>query len=114
MHELSLATEVISLVTREAEKHRVTEIREVMIEVGDLSGVEVEAFGLALELIVRGTLLEQAKMNLVQKPGKGRCNTCKSEFEMKHLTDGCPQCGSFPAEITGGREFRVVSMVTGD
>jgi Zn finger protein HypA/HybF involved in hydrogenase expression len=43
--------------------------------------------------------------------GKGICNTCNKEFEMNQRIDTCPGCNSFPSEIKGGNEFRVVSLM---
>jgi hydrogenase nickel incorporation protein HypA/HybF len=111
MHELSLATEVIELAQREAAKNGVALISEISIEVGSLSGVEADAFQWALEMIARNTILETARIILVRTPGKGRCSACHMEFEMKNRLDTCPVCGCFPPEITGGQEFRVVSML---
>ncbi|MCX6242658.1 MAG: hydrogenase maturation nickel metallochaperone HypA [Bacteroidetes bacterium] len=111
MHELSLAMDVIELAQREAGKNGVSRVEEILIEVGDLSGVEADAFQSALELIVRDTLLENAIIKIVHTSGKGVCNLCKLEFEMKNRIDTCPHCGCFPSEIRGGQEFRVVSLL---
>jgi hydrogenase nickel incorporation protein HypA/HybF len=111
MHELSLAMEVIALAQREAAKNKVIAIREIVIEVGHLSGVEADAFQSALELLVRDTILEEALINLTRTPGKGKCSACNMEFEMNMRLDTCPKCGCFPSEISGGQEFRLVSMV---
>jgi hydrogenase nickel incorporation protein HypA/HybF len=113
MHELSLASEVIELARREAVKNGVVWIREILIEVGDLSGVEADAFQFALELIVKDSILENAVISLIRTPGRGTCRNCKSDFEMKNRLDACPECLSFPSEITGGQEFRVISMLAG-
>lgn len=114
MHELSLALEVIELVKREAVKNNVSTIQELQIEVGDLSGVEADAFQSALEMLVRDTILDNAVIEMIRTPGKGRCHSCNSEFVMTHRLDTCPQCRSFPSEISGGKEFRVVSMQADD
>jgi hydrogenase nickel incorporation protein HypA/HybF len=111
MHELSLAMEVVELAKREALKHEVTHIREIIIEVGDLSGVEADAFQFALEMVVRDTILEHATVKLIHTPGKGKCSGCNTEFVMEQRLDTCPGCRCFPSEIIGGQEFRVVSMM---
>jgi hydrogenase nickel incorporation protein HypA/HybF len=111
MHELSLAMEVIELAQREAERNGVAQILEILIEVGDLSGVEGETFQSALEMVVKDTILEGAMVKINRVPGKGKCNTCQQEFIMKNRLDICPGCQSFPSEINGGEEFRVVSML---
>jgi hydrogenase nickel incorporation protein HypA/HybF len=110
MHELSLALEVIDLATREAEKNEVTIVCEILIEIGDLSGIEADAFKLALDLLAKDSILENATRQFIRTPGKGKCTSCDLEFEMKQMLSTCPECNCYPSEITGGREFRVVSM----
>ena len=111
MHELSLAMETVELVSREAKKNGVSLIREVLIEVGNLSGVEADAFEFAMELMVKGSILENAAIRLTRTPGKGKCIACDLEFIMSQRLDCCPQCSSFPSEISGGENFRVLSMI---
>lgn len=111
MHEFSLAIEVINLAQREAEKNMSEFIQEITIEVGDLSGVEADAFESALELLVKDSILENADINILRIAGKGKCNACDYEFEMKYRMATCPKCQCFPSEISGGEEFRVVSLV---
>jgi hydrogenase nickel incorporation protein HypA/HybF len=110
MHEFSLATEVVSLVSREAEKNRAQSVEELTIEVGSLSGVEADAFSSALELLVPETILAKAKINIIRKKGTGRCIACDLEFEMDQRMTTCPRCSSFPSEIRGGEVLRVVSF----
>jgi len=111
MHEFSLAIEVINLAQREAEKNMAGAIREITIEIGDMSGVEADAFESALELLVKDSILDKTSVTIVRTPGKGRCNSCDFEFKMNHRMATCPKCQCFPSEISGGQEFRVVEMV---
>jgi hydrogenase nickel incorporation protein HypA/HybF len=114
MHELSLAEEVIKLAQNEAEKNKARSVSEITIEVGNICGVEAEPFQSALGLLSEGTILENACLNIVIIKGKGICISCDYEFEMDLRMDTCPKCGSFPAEIRGGNEFRVVSLLIED
>jgi hydrogenase nickel incorporation protein HypA/HybF len=111
MHEFSLAVEVIKLAQQEAEKNLASSVSEITIEVGNISGVEAEAFESALRILSEGSLLEKTCLNIVKRMGKGMCIACDNDFEMNHRMDTCPKCGSYPSEIRGGREFRVVSLV---
>ena len=111
MHEFSMALEVINLAKREAEKNKVTSIQEITIEVGDLCGVEADAFESALDLLKRDSILESASINILRTPGRGRCNACDLEFEMNQRTATCPICHCFPSEISEGQQFRVVSLL---
>lgn len=111
MHELSLALEVIRIAGSEADKIMAKSIQEIDIEVGDLSGVEADAFKSALELLSKDSVLSEARINIIRSAGRGRCKSCDHEFEMNYLTATCPKCQAFPSEISGGREFRVLALV---
>jgi hydrogenase nickel incorporation protein HypA/HybF len=113
MHELSLAQEVVDLVSREAEKNKIISVSEILIEIGDLSGIEADAFETALDLITKATILENALKQIIRIPGNGRCTACDIEFEMENILSTCPECNAYPSEIKGGKEFRVVS-ITGE
>jgi hydrogenase nickel incorporation protein HypA/HybF len=79
--------------------------------VGNLSGVEADAFKSALQLLAEGSILEKAVLKILRIKGKGVCYTCSKEFEMNRRIDTCPDCHAFPSEIKGGHEFRVVSLL---
>ncbi len=111
MHEFSLAIEVINLAEREAGKNMARSVREITIEVGDMSGVEADAFESALELLVKDSILDKARVKIIRTPGNGICNACDFEFEMNQRMATCPKCNCFPSVISGGQEFRVVEMV---
>ena len=110
MHEFSLAVEVIKVAEQVAEENNAGSVDEITIEVGNLIGVETEAFESALSLLTEGSILEKTILNIVRLKGKGICIACKKEFEMDRRMDTCPECHAFPSEIRGGNEFRVVSM----
>jgi hydrogenase nickel incorporation protein HypA/HybF len=111
MHEFSLAEEVLKIARQEAEKNKALAVSEITIEVGNMSGIEPDAFKSALGLLSDGSILENACINILRIKGKGICVTCGKEFEMDRRVDTCPICNSFPSEIKGGNEFRVVSLI---
>jgi len=111
MHEFSLAGEVIRLAEYEAEKNKAVSVSEITIEVGNMSGVEADAFESALGLLREKSILEKALIRIVKIRGRGICPSCKTEFEMNSRIDTCPECNEFPSGIKGGHEFRVVSLV---
>jgi len=111
MHEFSLAIEVINLAQREADKNCAKSIQEITIEVGDLSGVEADAFGSALDLLVKDSILNKTLISIIKTPGKGKCNACNLEFNMNQRMATCPKCRCFPSEVSGGNEFRVISLL---
>lgn len=111
MHEFSLAVEVIKVAEQVAQQNRASTVDEITIEVGNLSGVEADAFESALGLLTEGSILGKAKLNIIRLKGRGFCIDCKKEYEMTGRIDTCPVCHSFPSEIRGGNEFRIVSLL---
>ncbi len=111
MHELSLAGEVIKIAEYEAGRNDAGLVSEITVEAGIFSGVEIDAFRSALEILSGGTVLAKAAIKIEIIKGKGYCPACDREFEMDNRIDTCPVCNSFPSEIRKGYEFRVVSLV---
>ncbi len=111
MHEFSLSLNIIDIATEYAIRENAVEVREVEIEVGELSGVVREALEFALESAVKGTLLENAECHIKIIKGKVRCNQCHFEFETDNLYAECPECHSYTFEILEGKELRVASIV---
>jgi hydrogenase nickel incorporation protein HypA/HybF len=111
MHEFSLAVEVINLAEHEAKKAAAVSVHEITIQVGDLSGVEADAFESALGLLSKDSILDKTRIKIIKTPGIGKCNACNYEFEMNQRMTTCPKCMAFPSEVNGGCEFRVLSLV---
>lgn len=107
MHELSLAEEVVSIVERHARGSRVSAI---VLEIGTLAQVEVDALRFALESVQKGTLAEGARVDIESVEGRARCRACGAEQRLETLYDPCERCGSSDREVLCGREFRVLRI----
>ncbi len=111
MHELSIAMNVIEIADEYASKANATVVKEIEIEVGELSGVVLDALEFAMEVAVRNTILEQATCHYIRIPGMARCRECGHEFKTGNLHTPCPKCNSFEQELISGRELRVKSLM---
>ncbi|KPL12731.1 MAG: hypothetical protein AMS23_07885 [Bacteroides sp. SM1_62] len=111
MHEFSIAVDIVDIATSSARKEAASVVKEIEIEVGQLSGVVMEALAFSLEAAVKGTMLEKARRNLIIIPGKARCTSCGHEFDTDTLYTPCPACQALAPEIIQGRELRVKSLI---
>ena len=111
MHEFSIAVDIVDIATSSARKEAATEVKEIEIEIGQLSGVVMEALEFSLEAAVKGTILENARRNLITIPGKARCTNCLSEYDTDTLFKPCPKCGTCAPDVIQGRELRVKSLI---
>ena len=110
MHEFSLAQNVVEIVEEAVTSHNATRATLVVIEIGKLSGVEIEAFRTAMEVLQSGTLLGEAEIQYDIKEGQARCQKCGFRFSTDSLFAPCPKCGAYHVEFTEGKELLVKSV----
>ena len=66
MHELSITRNIVAIVGEAARGRRVTRIT---LEVGDLAGVQTVAIAFCFDVVARGTVVEGAVLDIVQRSG---------------------------------------------
>jgi hydrogenase nickel incorporation protein HypA/HybF len=110
MHEMSLVEGVRELIEAAAEREGFVRVRAVRVEIGQLSGVEREAFEFCFDLALRGSFAEGARLEVVATPGRGRCPACGRETALAVTYDPCEHCGGFPVAVVGGTAMRVIDL----
>lgn len=110
MHEFSLATNIIDIIRESVKEKKVNRVTKVVLEIGELSGVEEPALDTALESLVPGTVLENAVFEKTHTPGKAKCYACNTEYKLSDLFEICPNCQGFQKKIISGKEFNILSI----
>ena len=110
MHEMSLAEGVLQLIEDAARTQSFTQVSTVRLEIGQLSGVEPEAMRFCFDAVMRGSVAEGARLEIIELPGVGWCMACAQSVPMKEVFGECPQCGGFQMQVTGGTEMRVKDL----
>lgn len=111
MHEMSLAEGILQIVEDTAAKQGFKRVIEVRLEIGALSGVEVEALSFCLDVVLRNSVADGARVELERLPGQGFCLACGETVEIQALYDACPRCGGYQVQATGGTEMRVKDLL---
>jgi len=114
MHELSIALGIVELAEKEAKKAGGKEIELIELEIGKLSGVEMEALDFAWPVAIKNTMLAKAVKKVDNPPGRAKCMECDFEFDVENLYDSCPICNSYFKDIFQGKELRIKSIVIKD
>lgn len=114
MHEMSLAGGILQLVEDAARRERFARVTRLRLEAGALSGVEVRALRFALESMVAGTVLAQARIEIDEPPATAWCLQCNATVAIRSRLDACPDCGGHRIQPTGGTELRVIEMMVED
>ncbi len=111
MHELSIAMSIVELAEEYAGKEGAGKVTELEIEVGDFSGVVIEALDFAMEEAIRGTRCEGALWKIIRIHPLARCRSCGHEYQPGSLYQSCPACGEYGADIVQGKELRLKSIL---
>ena len=114
MHELSIAEHIVEIAVDALSANGNATVREIELEIGTLSGIEIDALTFAMDVVVRNTPLEHAELRIQRVQGRGSCNLCGAEFDMDDFFTPCPSCGSTNCDILRGEEMRVKSLLVND
>lgn len=111
MHELSIALSIIGLATKEAKKSNAVHVKELDLEIGEMAGVNKEALEFSLNIAIQNTILEGARINIIEIKSLAICRDCKMRFSPISMFDSCPRCHSYGIEFLRGRELRLRSLL---
>lgn len=110
MHEMALCESILQLVEENATTQGYSKVKKVWLEIGALSGVELEAMRFCFEAVKQDSLAAQSELHIVELPGRAWCLECGKEVTVQRLYDACPVCGSYQLQVTGGQEMRVKEL----
>lgn len=103
---MAITQSVVDMVVDRTAGRRVA---SVQLQVGRLAGVVADAMRFCFELATSGTVLEGARLEIEETPGRAACRACGDEFDVADLVLLCP-CGSADVRIVAGRELLVTSV----
>jgi hydrogenase nickel incorporation protein HypA/HybF len=110
MHEMSLAEGVIQILEDHAKAQGFDRVKTVWLEIGQLSHVEPESLRFCFDAVAKGSVANDAQLEIVHVPGEAWCMDCAQSVHMPALYDPCPKCGGFQVQVTGGNEMRVKEL----
>ena len=110
MHELSIALGIVKIAEEERRKANAKTVRAIELEIGTMSGIEMDSLDFAWPVAVKDTILEHASREIDLIPAKARCLECTTEYDLAHIFDACPKCKSYFKDIFQGKELRVKAL----
>ncbi|MES9963433.1 MAG: hydrogenase maturation nickel metallochaperone HypA [Candidatus Sedimenticola sp. 20ELBAFRAG] len=110
MHEMSLCEGILQVLEDNAKEQGYSRVKTVWLEIGELSGVEIEAMRFGFDAVMRNSLADGAKLEIIRLPGQAWCMQCAKNVVVKQRFDECPDCGSYQLQVTGGDEMRIKEL----
>ena len=111
MHEIGIVRQLLRTVSAFAEENDIHEIHEVVADCGELSLVIPEYVEELYPTVVKGSILEGARLTIHMIPGLAECEDCDEIFNVVENKGYCPNCGSFQKTILSGKEFTIREIV---
>ncbi|MEN8175410.1 MAG: hydrogenase maturation nickel metallochaperone HypA [Pseudomonadota bacterium] len=110
MHEMSLCEGILQIIEEQARAQGFTRVKTVRLEIGKLSGVELGAMRFGFDAVMRHSIAEGAKLEVVDRPGQAWCMQCARTVEIQQRFDACPVCGGYQLQVTGGEQLAVKDL----
>lgn len=107
MHEINIVRQVVRTVEDFARENSVTDVREIVLDIGELSLVIPQYVEDLYPPVVKGTILENARLIINIIPGLAECEDCGEIFNVIEHDGYCPNCGSFNKEVLSGKDFYI-------
>jgi len=101
MHELSFATQILERIEQEARNFPVSTVTRVRLSAGEMLSIENASLAFCLEAISAGTVMEGAKIEIVETPLELECVRCGRSHIASALGPRCPQCGESGSVVAG-------------
>ena len=106
MHELGITRSVVAICSEHAKG---APVKRVTLEIGKLSAVLPESVRFCFDICAKGTLLEGARLEIIEVPGGALCQTCGAEVPLDQLYGRCA-CGSANLRLVAGEELKIKEM----
>jgi hydrogenase nickel incorporation protein HypA/HybF len=110
MHELSLCEGILKVLEEQAEAQGFRRVRTVILEIGGLAGVEIEALRFGFDSVMTDSLAQGARLEIVELPGQAWCMNCAAAVAIAQRYDSCPRCGGYQLQVTGGDQMRIKEL----
>ena len=113
MHEIGLVKDIITSINSKLNKIKPgSKIKVININIGELEHVVPGHFEFHFKENTKGTVLENAELNIKRVKVKFRCRGCGYEFSAEDGLAGCPKCNYKASEVIAGSGIYVESIET--
>lgn len=110
MHEMSIAVSIVDIVCSKAKEENAKKINSIQLEIGELSGIMIDALEFGFEAATKNTLADGAMLRIDKIQGKALCKNCDKHFYIKNEYTPCPSCNDFNIELLEGKELNIKSF----
>ena len=110
MHEVGMMQQILETAVERAKQEGAQHINRVHMRVGTEAGVVPDSLTLAFEVAKKGTIAEDARLEVEDIPVLCYCANCNIEFHPIDSLYECPECHQPYCEVRQGKEFELAFL----
>ena len=111
MHELGIMASALDAVHRQTTREGAERVEKIVLRIGTLAGVDLDALRFAYEALAPGSVAAGAVLEIEQVPARAWCRRCDAEFGASPgMIFQCPFCHDYSGEIRAGRELGIARL----
>jgi len=107
VHELSVSSAIVDTAVKHAAGRRVT---LVSVRLGHLRQIVPDSMAFYFDLVARGTVCEDARLEHEVVGARLRCKPCRHEWDVTEPAFRCPVCDGARVIVLSGEELEVESI----
>lgn len=107
MHELGIVYEVIKIVDNFSKENNLSEVKKIVLEVGQLSQAIPRFIEQCYPAAVDDTPYENTELEIVTIPAMGKCKSCNHLYNVVDNRRICPECNEANFNLISGEEFNI-------
>ena len=111
MHEMSIVQSLVELCEKNLNENGGGEIKEIVVKVGRLSGVEAHYLQSCYDVFRQGTVCENAELKIHIQDVVIECEKCGYNGVLEQNNFICPKCESTNLKITDGEDLYLMQLV---
>jgi hydrogenase nickel incorporation protein HypA/HybF len=103
MHEVSIVQALLERVEAEARGRSARAVHRLHVRIGELSGVDLDLFASAYEMLRETSPCGQAELEIESVPARWLCTSCRTSLARGQILR-CPDCAA-PGQLSQGDEI---------
>jgi len=103
MHEMGIVISFVKMAEEYAVKNDAAKVLKVVLQLGEISGIEARYLSEFYPVVVEGTMLEGSQLVIETIAASVFCTDCATTYNPMLSDLKCPTCGGEHCDIIDGR-----------
>ncbi len=103
MHEMGIVISFVKMAEEHAVKNNGAKVLKVVLQLGEISGIEARYLSEFYPVVIEGTMLEGSELVIETIEASVFCTNCGTTYNPTQTDFKCPKCESEQCDVIDGR-----------